>query len=56
MEKYTVYLYCKELDIAKVVVVEATHYMNAKTKALDMYPGYICYNDWSNHQDKLLAI
>jgi hypothetical protein len=40
MEKYTVYLYCKDLDQAKAVIVEASHYSNAQTKAMDMYPGY----------------
>ena len=37
---YDVYLYCPSIDSAKVCTVEATHYSNAKTKALDMYPGY----------------
>tara|TARA_R100001015_G_C4634906_1_gene202614 strand:+ start:4690 stop:4887 length:198 start_codon:yes stop_codon:yes gene_type:complete len=42
---YDVYLYCPSIDSAKVCTVEATHYTNAKTKALDMYPGYVLLED-----------
>ena len=42
---YDVYLYCPSIDSAKGCTVEATHYSNAKTKALDMYPGYVLLED-----------
>ena len=50
MEKYTVHLIEPQLHLAKVVIVEATHYSNAKTKALDMYPGYVLFDQylWTN--------
>ena len=43
LEKYTVYLFCKALNIGRACTVESTHLHNAQELALSMYPGYELY-------------
>ena len=44
LEKYTIYLICKALNIGAACTVEATHLHKAQELALSMYPGYELYN------------
>tara|TARA_R100001129_G_C5288305_1_gene238933 strand:- start:828 stop:980 length:153 start_codon:yes stop_codon:yes gene_type:complete len=41
MEKYTVYLFCEALAKGAVSIVESSNLIEAKKKALGMYPGYV---------------